>query len=272
MISRLHAEITGEVLPSSSIRAFVENWLKAKACAAQATQDFCKASTAKFLAHLGPLADDELSMISKEHLVIFRNTIREKLSAKATNHYLKVVRMLFRAAKRDGYLVDDPSEFVETIKDKGHDKRRRRPFSLDEIRSLLAVADDEWRSMILCGLYTGQRIGDLARFTWADVDLEKDQIKLVTRKTGKALTIPMAAPLRASHRYTAHARRSPRTRAAASSRLRNRHSAGQKRRHSPINSPTFSPPLVFARRSRTASHRARAATVAARLRRSPFTA
>lgn len=197
VISRLHAEITGEVLPSSSVRAFVANWLKEKAGTAQATQDFYTASTAKLLAHLGPLADDELSMISKEHLVTFRNTTRERLSAKATNHYLKVVRMVFRAAKRDGYLVDDPSEFVETIKDKGHDRTRRRPFSLDQIRALLAVADDEWRSMILCGLYTGQRIGDLARLTWANVDLEKDQIKLVTRKTGKALTIPMAAPLKA---------------------------------------------------------------------------
>jgi integrase len=119
-----------------------------------------------------------------------------RLSPKATNHYLKVVKMLFRAAKRDGYLVDDPSEFVETVKDKGHDRKRRRPFTLDQIRAVLAVADEEWRSMILCGLYTGQRIGDIARLTWANVDLERGQIKLTTRKTGAVLMIPMAAPLK----------------------------------------------------------------------------
>lgn len=198
VISRLHTEITGEVLPSSTVGAFVECWLKEKAGTSKATQDFYKSSTKRFLAHIGPLADDELSMISKEHLVSFRNTLREKLSAKATNHYLKVVKMLFRAAKRDGYLVDDPSEFVETIQDKGHERKRRRPFSLDQIRAVLAVADEEWRSMILCGLYTGQRIGDIARLTWANVDLEKGQIRLVTRKTGNPVTIPMAAPLRAS--------------------------------------------------------------------------
>jgi integrase len=196
VISRLHAEITGEVLPSSSVRAFVKNWLNEKAGTAKATQDFYSSSTARFLAHLGPLAEDELSMISKEHLVAFRNALMARLSPKATNHYLKVVKMLFRAAKRDGYLVDDPSEFVETVKDKGHDRKRRRPFTLDQIRAVLAVADEEWRSMILCGLYTGQRIGDIARLTWANVDLERGQIKLTTRKTGAVLMIPMAAPLK----------------------------------------------------------------------------
>ncbi len=197
VIARLHAEITGEVLPSSSVRAFVANWLNEKAGTAKATQAFYTSSTSRFLAHLGPLADDELSMISKDHLVAFRNALMARLSPKATNHYLKVVKMLFRAAKRDGYLVDDPSEFVETVKDKGHDRKRRRPFTLDQIRAVHAVADEEWRSMILFGLYTGQRIGDISRLTWANVDLDKEQIRLVTRKTGAVLAIPIAAPLKA---------------------------------------------------------------------------
>lgn len=196
VLSRLHAEITGEVLPSSSVRSFVAAWLLEKKTTAKATQVFYKNSTNQFLTHLDALADDELSMIAKEHIVTFRNALLERLSAKAANHHLKVVKMLFRAAKRDGYIVDDPSEFVETIREKQADKKRRRPFTLDEIRAVLAQADDEWRSMIHFGLYTGQRIGDIARLTWANVDLEKGQIRLITRKTGASLLIPMAAPLR----------------------------------------------------------------------------
>jgi integrase len=46
------------------------------------------------------------------------------------------------------------------------------------------------------GLYTGQRLGDLASLTWAQIDLERDEIALTTRKTGKRLLIPIAAPLR----------------------------------------------------------------------------
>ncbi len=195
VISRLHAEITGEALPSSSIRGFVANWLNEKKSTAQSTQVFYKGSTKKFLLFLGPAADDEVSSISKEHILNFRNSLLEKLSAKSSNHDLKVVKMLFRAAKRDGYLVDDPSEFVETAPTKGKGKKRR-PFTLDQIRAVLAVANDEWRSMILFGLYTGQRIGDVARMTWANVDLERGLVRLVTQKTGAPLVIPMAAPLK----------------------------------------------------------------------------
>jgi integrase len=197
VISRLHAEITGEVLPSSSVRAFVASWLNEKKGTSVSTQAFYRNSTTKFLAHIGPLADEELSSVSKEHILNFRNASMERLSPKAVNHHVKVVKMLFRAAKRDGYLVDDPSEFVETVKQKAHEKKRRRPFTLDQIRAVLSVADEEWRSMILFGLYTGQRIGDVASLTWANLDLDREQIRLVTQKTGAPLVIPMAAPIKA---------------------------------------------------------------------------
>lgn len=196
VISRLHNEITGETLPSSTMRVFVAAWLSEKRNTSPATQDFYQSSTAKFLNHLGPLADEEVSVITKEHILSFRNGMQERLKAKAVNNNLKVVKMLFRAARRDGYIVDDPSEFVETLREKTASQQRRRPFTLDEIRAVLAVADTEWSSMILFGLYTGQRLGDIARLTWANVDLARGHIRLVTQKTGAPLLIPMAPPLR----------------------------------------------------------------------------
>ncbi len=50
--------------------------------------------------------------------------------------------------------------------------------------------------MVLFGLYTGQRLGDLARLTWRSVDLEKNEIRFVARKTGKSTIIPIAKHLR----------------------------------------------------------------------------
>jgi integrase len=35
-------------------------------------------------------------------------------------------------------------------------------FTLPELRTVLDLANDEWRSMILFGFYTGQRLGDIA--------------------------------------------------------------------------------------------------------------
>jgi integrase len=102
--------------------------------------------------------------------------------------------MILRDAERDGIIADNPADSVRMMKRTG--ERSRRPFTLPEINQLLAVADDEWRSLIMFGLYTGQRLGDLARLTWADVDLQNDEIRLCTSKTGRQQIIPLALPLR----------------------------------------------------------------------------
>ena len=49
---------------------------------------------------------------------------------------------------------------------------------------------------MLFGLYTGQRIGDLARLTWANVDLARGEIRLTAGKTGRRVRLPLADPLR----------------------------------------------------------------------------
>ena len=72
---------------------------------------------------------------------------------------------------------------------------RRRPFTLKEIKRILRVASDEWRGIVLFGLYSGQRLGDIARLTWANVDLSRGELALVSRKTKRRIQIPLAAPL-----------------------------------------------------------------------------
>ncbi len=72
---------------------------------------------------------------------------------------------------------------------------RRRPFTLDELARILEVADGEWRGLIAFGIYTGQRLGDLAQLTWNNVDLQRRELRLVTDKTGRRQILPLAAPL-----------------------------------------------------------------------------
>jgi len=50
--------------------------------------------------------------------------------------------------------------------------------------------------MILFGLYTGQRLGDIASLRWNNLDLVRGELRLSTRKTDKTLVLPLAAPLR----------------------------------------------------------------------------
>jgi len=127
--------------------------------------------------------------------VNFGNSLIKQVSAKTANHDLKALKMMFKSARRDSVITEDPSEFVETVR-RERAPKIKRPFTLVELRSILDIASDEWRSMILFGLYSGQRLGDVATLRRSNIDLIHDELRFSTRKTGKTMILPLAAPLR----------------------------------------------------------------------------
>ncbi len=188
-IASLHKQITGEDLASLTVREHSQNWLVEKKGTAPATRAFYQGSAAKFLRFLGPKADADIASIDAKTILDYRNT-------KTTNHDLKTVKALFKTARRDHLIADDPTEFVETAKTRA--ERVRRPFTLHEIERVLAVASDEWRSMILFGLYTGLRLSDIATMKWNQIDLQKREVWVTVQKTGKPQLLPLA-PVLANH-------------------------------------------------------------------------
>jgi integrase len=194
-IERLHEELGGEPVSTTLLRTFAQNWITSKKpTVAKRTLEFYSGSIVKFLAWLGNRADRPISEISKTDLIGYRDSLALKLRARSVNHDLSVVRMLFVSARRDGLISDNPAEFVEAVRQR-NSSATRRAFTLDEIRALIDIADPEWRSMILVGLYTGQRLGDIAQLTWNNIDLPRGELRLVTQKTGKVLLLPIAGPL-----------------------------------------------------------------------------
>jgi integrase len=195
-IAELCRQVYGEDVPTATVRHFVDNWLAVKEPeVASGTLVAYKKSAAKFLAYLGDIADSDISGIRKATITGFRNELVQTVSPTTVNFDLKLVQAIFRAAKAGGYLLENPAEFVDPVRREARNTARRA-FTLEELKSVLAVADDEWRSLIRLGLYTGQRLGDIAALTWSNVDLERNVIRLTTRKTGKTIAIPIAEPLR----------------------------------------------------------------------------
>jgi integrase len=193
-ISNLHQELTSEDMPIVTLRLHVEQWLQSKKTSVAAkTVEFYEGACEKFLSHLGKKADKEIGEISREEAEAFRDDLAKRLAPKTVNHHVKVLRMLFRDARDRALLADDPTEFVKTVKSRK--VLERRPFKMKEIRAVLAHCNAEWRSMVLFGLYSGQRLGDIARFKWNNVNLKRKTISLVTSKTGKELTIPLPIDL-----------------------------------------------------------------------------
>ena len=196
VIAALHKEITGEGLPVSTVREFFKRWLDVKTHETKpATMSFYTNGQTKFLRFLGARADNDIGEITKEDILAFRAEESKTFAAKTVNHSVKFLRMVFRAAREDAAIADNPAEFVRVVKPSA-DRKSRRPFTIAELRAVLGVADDEWKSMILFGLYSGQRLGDIAKLTWANLDLQAGELRLVTGKTGKRIIQPLAGPLK----------------------------------------------------------------------------
>jgi integrase len=194
ILSGIYAHVTGDALPTSTVRDYIAAWLKRKEPElSKSTNTFYRIKAKDFLEFLGARADLEMSRITQADVIGFRNKELERVSATSVNHSVKYLRMVFKSARADGVVLDNPAEFVGTVANRHRTKRRA--FTLPELKLLLDHAGPEWRSMIYFGLYTGQRLGDIAALTWQNVDLAQKEIRLQTTKTERQQILPIAAPL-----------------------------------------------------------------------------
>ncbi|MGH7984347.1 MAG: tyrosine-type recombinase/integrase [Candidatus Udaeobacter sp.] len=186
----------GEQLPGSSAREFFNSWASNKKReTADATGVRYTRAIDSFVASLGKRADIDISAIAPKDILQFRDHLASRLSTSTANHAVKVVRMALKDAQAAGLVTANVAIGVRAAKSARDSGGRRRPFTLPEISRLLREAHGEWTGLILFGLYTGQRLGDIARLTWQNVDLARGELALVSRKTNRRQLIPIAAPL-----------------------------------------------------------------------------
>lgn len=188
---------TGQTLPSATIRDWCKRWLEFKEVEnEQRTHERYEVSIRRFLSFLGSKADADLTSLKADDLIRFRDHTAKTLSTTSCNMDLKVLRACLGSAVRQDLIEKNVAKNVATLKQRGEQKRRA--FTLAEIQKVLSVCDErggEWRGLVLTAVYTGQRLGDVARLTWQQVDLEKRQVSFVTEKTGKRLSLSIAKPL-----------------------------------------------------------------------------
>lgn len=179
-----------------SCKAYVDRWLAAtEATVAPATMDFYRGTLKAWITWLGPRAEKPLDAVQREDIVAWRAAEAKRVRAKTANHRLKAVRQLFKAAVAEGFAVQNPADGLKAVKAPPKEKRSRRPFTREEIARVLSVASPDWRLMTLAGLQTGQRLGDLARMDWGELDLTAARWEVTTGKTGHRLRIPLSADL-----------------------------------------------------------------------------
>ena len=189
-------DVYGQAIPIATIRGFCTTWLEEKTPESSKATLLAYQTTIKdFLAFLAQRADMDIAAITRTEVIAWRGSLAARLHSTTVNRHIKILRMMFKAAYRDGFIMENPVQHVEATKAR-IEEIGRRPFSITEIQAILAIADPEWRSLIKFGFYSGQRLTDLALLTWANIDLERDEIRFVACKTGKRTTVPICEPLK----------------------------------------------------------------------------
>lgn len=196
VIADLHERLTGQSIPQRTTKQAADAWLDAKLPeVTDSTKVFYRNSIAKFLKFCGPLANADVNRLTRDLITRYRNEQAQRLATATVNHDLGVVKAFTKHCRREGWLHDNPSEFVDKLKFRPGARLERRPFTLDELARVLAVCPPVWRSMVLFGIYTGQRLGDLRKLKWDNIDLTAGMIRFRTAKTQRQQHIPIAAPL-----------------------------------------------------------------------------
>ncbi len=194
-ISHIFAIANQDKLEASTTEDYLRNWLKRKQIeSSEATADRYASLVQRFLTRIGAKAKRDIMHLNSKDISKARDEVSKKLTPSTANMMVKVIRTALNQALRDGFIDTNEANKVTLIK--RHEKANRRPFSQREIRRLLKAADFEWQGIILCGLYTGQRLTDIALLTWENLDLVNDNLNFHTRKTNRSMALPLAKQLK----------------------------------------------------------------------------
>jgi integrase len=193
-IEELNREAAGISLACPSLREFSRLWMDTKRLSVRAsTAAWYQKTLDGFLEWLGKDADAPMDRIQPEQVEAWRNEVAKVRAKKTANHRHKVLRMVFRQARLKGHISRDPAEAVATLR-RDSTASPREAFTMDQVAAVLAACTDaEWRSLVLFGVYTGQRLKDLCLLRWQDV--AGGVLSIATGKTGRRVRVPLAEPV-----------------------------------------------------------------------------
>ncbi len=156
-----------------------------------------------FLAHLGDARSNaRIASVSAQEVESFRDAERKAGKTPGTADFaLKVLNGVFEDARRKAVILANPVQAVKPLASAMSEERR--PFTDNQVKALLAVADTEWQGMILFAYHTGIRLNDAANLSRQNIEggklLRFREAKTAHRKqraTERETVVVMASDLR----------------------------------------------------------------------------
>jgi len=195
VIAELYEVGSGEPLQLTTAEEFFGAWLKTvNDRNAGGTKLSYESSVKTFLKSLGKRAQLDLRHLSAKDILRFRSELVETGVANQTiNLKVKTISVALNVAKRQQFIIHNPVDGVESLPSDGE---TRVCFTLEQIRQLLAAANDEWRGMILIGYFVGPRISVCAKMTRSAFNLKTGWVTYTPNKRRrgsppKSITCPI---------------------------------------------------------------------------------
>ncbi len=194
VVQDIYERITERDLPFQTVAEFLDEWFERKKVdLADTSQASYEGVVKEFKDLLGDRQHDQLQYVTRTDVAKYRDSVAARLAVSSVNKKLKILKMAFKAAWEEELIADNPAARVPTIKK--NEPFERRGFNMNELKVLFREAHGEWKGMLIFGLYTGQRLGDLAKLTWHNIDMEESVLRFSTKKTGRRQIIPLAQPV-----------------------------------------------------------------------------
>lgn len=180
-------------------RAWSETWLSGLKCKPR-TVLLYRRGVKEFSCHLGARAKCPLNEVTHEDCQAFYDAQRKGGASSATAYLnAKIVRMAMERAVVRGILQGNPARLIHLD---ASDELSREPFTVEELRAILATVEHEkeWRVAVGFGLLCAMRIGDATARRFDEIS-EQDGMRCITflpqkkSRRGKPVTLPLVGEL-----------------------------------------------------------------------------
>jgi integrase len=129
---------------------------------------------------LPAFGEKNLEAITRQDVRRFQNSLKsEGLSANSINTYVAILKVFLSGAVKDGHLKENPAL---NVKRESGEAKEIQILSLDEIKKVLAAADEHTRPLLTFLAYQGVRPSEAFGLRWVHVDFEEDKIKIKTNR------------------------------------------------------------------------------------------
>lgn len=197
VISEIVASVHGgEALRMFTVRQWFEHFAKIKAESQDAVTSAKYIQIKReFLEFLGPKADLNILAITSADVRAFRDHRKKSgITATTLNDCLTILSSYFNGAWRDHVISNNPCTAVEPVKDSVTPaKRRKQPFTIEQVKALLDHAKGDWHGLIKLAFYTGARLENCANLRFRNLDYSEPPVIVFENysKHGDEHTVPM---------------------------------------------------------------------------------